>query len=258
MSERRNKPSDDMDSANTSVEQTTPQIPARKTSSTYTKSKQLGVAKYPLPLDSPAYDACVIQAVSISALTWPRSEEDNDATDDGASAFSIPRAMAPMRGRGTIRRGGATGASSALASSALLSESDTGVDSPTYDGDVESVSTVAAAPSTGTASPRSALSSLPSSAFHGDASMQITPPRSIAPLPPAQGWVGMQITEPTPTGEVQAMFDPASLTPDDIQKFVQGAMEKTKGGPCEIRPPPTGRPVRVYADGEHVLANERG
>ncbi|EJD41101.1 hypothetical protein AURDEDRAFT_115620 [Auricularia subglabra TFB-10046 SS5] len=180
------------------------------------------LGKYPMALDSPAYDA---------------SEEDNDATDDGASAFSIPRPApaAGLRGRAPI----------AARRSAVLSESDTGVDSPTYDGDVESASTVTANTSAtaSTASPGSVASSLP----HPD--VEKTPPRSIHSLPQPE----LSITEPTPTAEVAATLDPASLTPDEIQKFVRDAIDASKSMPVHIREPPTDRPVRVYADGVYDL-----
>lgn len=95
-------------------------------------------------LDSPAYDA---------------SEEDNDPlTDDGASAISIPvstsrnrdkggsvNATSNVHARNALQAGASrpNQARHALASS--LVSSDDGVDSPTYDGDIES-STTAAGP----------------------------------------------------------------------------------------------------------------
>ena len=88
-------------------------------------------------LDSPAYDA---------------SEEDNDPlTDDGASAISIPVSSSRNREKSggmsassNVRNSLQAGASRPTARHALASSlvsSDDGVDSPTYDGDIESSTT---------------------------------------------------------------------------------------------------------------------
>jgi hypothetical protein len=44
-------------------------------------------------------------------------------------------------------------------------------------------------------------------------------------------------------------FNPAALTPDDIQSFVAKAIEGETHRKYKINTPPVGRPVRVYADG---------
>ncbi|KAH7100477.1 hypothetical protein BKA62DRAFT_800586 [Auriculariales sp. MPI-PUGE-AT-0066] len=224
-------------------------IPANVRKTFYIKGK---LGKYPLPLDSPAYDA---------------SEEDNDATDDG-SAVSVPRPHQHAMQKGASSRKAVGAGRTALAAALAASDTDTGVDSPTYDGDVESSVTVTSqAPVAGsgdndggstTTSPGSTRSSLPSSAFHGDHSIlghgsdsQVTPPKLSAPLPAPT----LVQTEPTPTAEMAAIFDASSLTPQDIQNFVMNAIQTSRrmGTAVTIREPPTDRPIRVYADGVYDL-----
>lgn len=172
-------------------------------------------------------------------------------------------------------------------------ESDSGVDSPTYDGDIESSTTAAptnhhpssasrylASPplnsppltastsslnagyppsisesSTSTNEPISAVAHLPHTTLtratpraventlpffdvNSNPMPHITPssPRRPPPKPPADG-------EESHTG---------TATARDIQEFVQAAINGTDGTPraFKINPPPQGRPVRIYADGE--------
>jgi choline-phosphate cytidylyltransferase len=55
--------------------------------------------------------------------------------------------------------------------------------------------------------------------------------------------------EPAPADISTAAFNPAALTPADIQGFVQKAIDGEEWRKYKINPPPTDRPVRVYADG---------
>lgn len=203
-------------------------------------------------------------ARQFKAAIFLRSEEDNDATDDG-SAVSVPRSHAHAIQKSAQARRAAAGRT-ALAAAVAASDTDTGVDSPTYDGDVESSVTITSQVAQlggherdeegTTTSPGSALSSLPSSAFHGDHSIvghgsdsQATPPRIPIPLPPTA--IEITMVEPTPTEEVANTLDPASLTPIDIRTFVSDAIAQSRrlNGVANIPDPPTDRPVRVYADG---------
>ncbi|KAJ7889915.1 cholinephosphate cytidylyltransferase [Mycena olivaceomarginata] len=59
--------------------------------------------------------------------------------------------------------------------------------------------------------------------------------------------------EPAPADISTAAFNPAALTPADIQGFVQKAIDGEEWRKYKINPPPTDRPVRVYADGAHAL-----
>ncbi|KAI6015693.1 hypothetical protein EDC04DRAFT_2947557 [Pisolithus marmoratus] len=170
------------------------------------------------PTDSPTYDAQV-------------SEEDNDPlTDDGGSAMSLPVAARSNRPHLHGTRSAARIGRHQLASSML---SDDGTDSQTYDGDVES--TVTAKPGHGQhpgfptlhhSSSTSTLTSQIDDSFRAHLSIQ----------------------EPS-----DVTFNPALLTPHDIQSFVKRAIEGEPGRPYRINPPPTDRPVRIYADGVYDL-----
>ncbi|KAF8480700.1 hypothetical protein JB92DRAFT_2765932 [Gautieria morchelliformis] len=174
-----------------------------------------------LPVDSPAYDA---------------SEEDNDPlTDDAASSASSRVAAQHVQHR--------TRHPAPPRIAAVLS-SDSGVDSPTYDGDIESSSTAVARSSIGVPSnqrpPPVLVLSTPSEAGSPtkahDASLAV----SVAPPPPV------------PTLDTSAV-NTATLTPAEIQAFVFAAIDGTSPRPYKINPPPVGRPVRVYADGVYDL-----
>lgn len=189
-----------------------------------------------------------------------RSEEDNDPlTDDGqpAGAIAITRSTqgAPRAAHGkqpTVLR-----PRHHLAQH-LTSDSDS-VDSPTYDGDVESSTTAGAdtpsrpayielsPPTTPVlmsvnipdssdpaARPTRAESNLP---------VFISPPINTTATP-------LLVTEePAVAHASKTAFNPAALTPEDIQTFVAKAIEGEPGRKYTINAPPTDRPVRIYADG---------
>lgn len=199
-----------------------------------------------------------------SSTTYDASEEDLTDTDASIVSNPPPQHLHPPRPQPT-RKAGAPRARHHLAASLL---SDDGVDSPTYDGDVESSATVthsrpytpdavldSSASASTLTSPISAIIDLPSVLPHnehpgGPPSPEIGPlvdatPRIIA-------------TGPTPSESGGSSFSPASLTPEDIQQFARNAIN---GAPTEngvprkykIAPPPEGRPIRIYADGVYDL-----
>jgi len=198
-----------------------------------------GMAKYPL-IDSPAYDA---------------SEEDNDPlTDDGSSAMSIPvsrnhvssatlsvtQSRAPQhRSRHQVPR-----------MTSMLS-SDEGVDSPTYDGDVESSSTlIAKNAGSNTSTPLASPPFTPTSS---------TDHRRLPPVPaPSQptdlNTEASTVDEPPPPPSVAAAgFNPANFTAEDIQAFVAAAINGTAPRTYTINQPAAGATVRIYADGVYDL-----
>ncbi|KAI6120270.1 hypothetical protein EDD16DRAFT_1519009 [Pisolithus croceorrhizus] len=180
---------------------------------THRKTQPLkkSIGKHPHPTDSPTYDAQVF-------LTW---FELIDSQYDGGSAMSIPVSARSTRpqlhgNRSTTRAG-----RHQLASSML---SDDGTDSQTYDGDVES--------------------SITAKASHGHLGFPTLRYSSSTSTLTSQ--IDESRSQPAP---VDIAFNPASLTPNDIQSFVKRAIDGESGRPYRINPPPTDRPVRIYADG---------
>ncbi|KAG5646173.1 hypothetical protein DXG03_004226 [Asterophora parasitica] len=211
--------------------------------------------KYPKAVDSPAYDA---------------SEEDNDPlTDDGASAVSIPvsRHGHAANLRAHPKPSSVSRVKHQLASS-LLSDSD-GVDSPTYDGDVESSATAGADVLSSRAlhhhhhhhtSSTSTLNTPITPSFPSSSTTPITEssnPITLARATEAKHPVFISppvtIEEPAVAAASEAAFNPAALTQEDIQTFVQKAIDGESWRKYKINPPPTDRPVRVYADGVYDL-----
>ncbi|KAH9922341.1 uncharacterized protein BXZ73DRAFT_79735 [Epithele typhae] len=165
-------------------------------------------------LDSPAYDA---------------SEEDNDPlTDDGASSVS---SSVPHHPRTATARPAAVAALArttrprhALAAS-VVSSDDGGLDSPTYDGDVESITTTRGQGGRDTPSfpgPARYASSI--------ASTLASPFLSSAPLHDSD--------------------DPGAT---DAPTTDADADPRPRSHSLPHQPPPVGRPVRVYSDGVYDL-----
>ncbi|KAF8154111.1 hypothetical protein B0H34DRAFT_720425 [Crassisporium funariophilum] len=242
---------------------------------TRTLHSKRSFGKYPKMVDSPAYDA---------------SEEDNDPlTDDGQSAVSVPIAISRHANTATNARSAHPKPSPAskfkhhLAHN-FISDSD-GVDSPTYDGDVESSTTAGAdtpashkvghhhhhhhsvssvstlnTPSTPSLPPLSSPGTTPSGEPSNPISpiMRATNPESHHPVfisPPVNTTAAPLIVteEPAVAAASLAAFNPAALTPDDIQAFVTRAIDGEPGRQYKINTPPVGRPIRIYADGVYDL-----
>ena len=243
-----------------------------------------------------------------------RSEEDNDPmTDDGRSGHPLRAGggAAGAMGAPGNRKGPATANAAAASSTGrpsgrgqpsqllqhhlahhlVLSDSD-GIDSPTYDGDIESsaaarggdrdapreqrerdlhgrvlmhhssVSTLNG-PLSPTFSPGDVLS--PETETPGVETsnplerMRQPSSGSPSPVPPSSSSSASGVIrtapllvteEPEPSAVVKETFNPASLTPEDIQSFVARAIEGEPGRSYKINRPPEDRAIRVYADGE--------
>lgn len=207
--------------------------------------------KYPHPIDSPTYDAQVSLRLSPpSSSSFFSSEEDNDPlTDDGGSAISVPVSVRTNRAPNAPHSSKLPSRARHQLASSLLS--DDGTDSQTYDGDVESSITA------GAGQHQAAKGFLFTSLHHASSNSTLTsqiednppsPSTSRHPTPPP---TAQQVLVPEPpTYNSVLACNPAALQPEDIQAFVQRAINGEPGRPYYINPPPTGRPVRIFADGE--------
>jgi choline-phosphate cytidylyltransferase len=200
------------------------------------------------------------------------SEEDNDPfTDDGSSALSVTSSTRQnvttqhrIQGPLTARPSSPSSRSRlkhALSPSIL---SDDGVDSPTYDGDIESSTTVgrdrepspvqshSAATST-LPSPAPIIQNLPAVAA------LIHPPStassSDAEIEPARVIVYNSRSTPihglAPVHDAAQASDPSAFSPEGIQAFIRRAINGEPHRKYKINDPPVSRPVRVYADGAY-------
>ena len=208
----------------------------------------------------------------------PSSEEDNDPlTDDGSPAHlahpssrqSVATQHAPHRGQPTLTaRPGSPPLRSRLKHTlSPYVVSDDGVDSPTYDGDIESSTTVGrdrehpspvqphSAVTSTLPSPTPLIQPLP-------AVVTVIPPPSTASssdaeMEPARVVVhnahGSAATERAHGHDASPAFTPSTLAPEDIQAFVRCAINGEIHRKYKINEPPTDRPVRIYADGTHSV-----
>ena len=190
-------------------------------------------------IDSPAYDA---------------SEEDNDpTTDDGTPSISPPVPHQKSRAVGNH--------SNPLKvqnkkHQQVVDDEDPGVDSPTYDGDVESYTT-AGPQHVGQRESTSSLRSAHSSSESTVSTM--TSPSALlvdsSHRPPTSSPLTRGETTPEPQKPPSGnSFDSAKITPEEIQKWVRDVITgHSQGAPASrnytINPPPTNRPIVIYADG---------
>jgi len=170
-------------------------------------------------------------------------------TDDGSSAISVPvsrnhaasATLSATQARVVQHRS----RHQAPRMAAVLS-SDDGIDSPTYDGDIESSSTLIARNSASNVS-----TPLASPSFTATSSAERPLPSLVLSQPTETSSEPQPVEEPeAPPPVIAAKFNPASLAPEDIQAFVNDAITGTSPRQYAINPPPVGRPIRIYADGK--------
>jgi len=209
--------------------------------------------------DSPAYDA---------------SEEDNDPLTDDGSIASIPTRGATINAVKVSSNSSARKNKHHLATS-VVSDSD-GMDSPTYDGDIESSTTIPSqySPTSQTHQHSASIATInapgtPTLTQEGPTPSEERPGKMFLAIPSPSSNSGDDsalsyhshhthhthhtgpgtISEPPPAAISQAAFNPAALTTEDIQEFVQTAINGESWRKYKINQPPTDRPIRVYADG---------
>ena len=196
----------------------------------------------------PTMRMCLAVPSILSDHVLRRSEEDNDPLTDDGSAVSvhISRLNAANNNRKTAR----VKQHQLIAN--LLSDSD-GVDSPTYDGDIESSTTAGVdshsskahrAPSASTLSPPIT----PSPAV--TPSKEVPDPLRAARAVDPESQQPVFISQPeSPQSPLSSVLNPALFTLEDIQAFVKKAIAGDPVRSYRINAPPAGRPVRIYADG---------
>jgi len=150
--------------------------------------------------------------------------------------------------------------------------SDDGVDSPTYDGDIESTTTVgrdrdplqshSAATST-LPSPTPIIQNLPavaalihppSTASSSDA--EIEPARVIVYNSHSTPIHGLASVHDAAQASDPSAFSP-EVSPEGIQTFIRRAINGEPHRKYKINEPPVSRPVRIYADGTYSFQLRR-
>ena len=200
-------------------------------------------------IDSPAYDA---------------SEEDNDpTTDDGTSSISSIH-VSHQKSRAVGSHSNPLKLQNKKHQQ-VIDDEDPGLDSPTYDGDVESYTTTGPqhlSQRESTTSLRDAHSSSESTV--STMTSPLSRPTGLHPdsshRPPTSSPLTRSETTPVPPKpSSEESFDSAKITPEEIQKWVRDVIAgHSESAPASrsytINPPPTNRPIVIYADGtsEHL------
>lgn len=183
-----------------------------------------------------------------SPLAQPRTTGGNTSGGAAPPRTSAPRARQQFSG--------------------VVSE-DSGVDSPTYDGDIESSTTAGGGDRDHLGGVSSKGSSLAGSISHHPSSSTSTltspvsttfsqavhenEPERNTPVLQSVNVAAVPLTvpdEPAPVPVAMAEYDPARFTPEEVRDYVQKAISGEAPRSYKINSPPVGRPVRIYADGE--------
>jgi len=138
---------------------------------------------------------------------------------------------------------------------------DPGVDSPTYDGDIESYTTPHPHNALTTNHEQYSSSENTASALPSPISRTSALPATTN-MPPHHPAGAFAPAKPSPLNKSAPLanenFDPATITAGEIQAWIQDVVAgHSEGAPAsrtyKINPPPEGRPVVIYADGVYDL-----